>query len=114
MTTLKETVFIDRDNVVRLQLLEDGRPFATAYPDTTPTRWVLTFGAVTLDSDAVPTAFAWDAANSVLELNLGAQVADEMDFTAALLLVYAAEWPQGLVWLHPTCTPDKLTIRVCS
>jgi len=28
--------------------------------------------------------------------------------------VYAAEWPQGLVWLHPTCTPDKLTIRVCS
>lgn len=109
---LRETVYVDRDNAIRLQLLEDGVEFSTAYPAVTPTRWVLAVDDLTFDSDVNPEAFDWDSADSILELSLGALVTDPLDFTAAELTLYAAEWPYGIVWLHPTASPDRLFLRV--
>lgn len=117
MSTLKETVFVNRNNAVRLELKEDGVLFQTAYPAVTPTRWILTINDTTpivVDSDTAPTAFDWDGTTSVLELRLGALVSTALTYTLCTLVMYAAEWPLGLVWINPTCTPDKLTIRICT
>ncbi len=116
MSTLKETVYAGRNNVIRLALSEDGVLFHDAYPTTTPERWVLTINADTpiiIDSDVSPEAVAWDETTSVLELRLGAFVTDPLAFTLCTLVLYTAEWPDGLVWINPTCTPDKLQIRIC-
>lgn len=116
MSTLKETVFVGRNNVIRLTLSEDSTLFSTAYPTTTPTRWVLTLNTtvpVIVDSDISPDAFDWDAVNSILEIRMGALVATAVDYTSITLVVYAAEWPAGMVWVNPTCTPDKILVRVC-
>lgn len=109
---LKENVYIGRDNAIRLQLLEDGVVYSTVYPAVTPTRWVLAVDTLIFDSAINPEAFAWDSANSILELHLGALVMEALDFTAAELTIYASEWPDGIVWLHPISTPDKLYIRI--
>lgn len=107
---LKETVYIGRDNTIRLSLLEDGAAFATAYPAVTPSRWVLTFDDYEIDSDVNPEAFDWDETNSILQISLGDLVTDESDYLAAELTVYAAEWPNGIVWVHPIASPDRLYI----
>jgi len=109
---LKETVYIGRDNVIRLSLLEDGAAFATAYPTVTPTRWVLSFGTNEIDSDTDPSAFDWDAVNSILQISLGDLISAASDYAAAELTVYSADWPDGIVWIHPTASPDRLSIRV--
>lgn len=126
MSTLKETVYAGRNNAIRVTLLEDGVLLQDAYPDMTPTRWVLTIHATTtvngattdtpivVDSDSDAGVFDWDATTSVLELQLGGLLSEALDFTLTSLVMYAAEWPTGLVWFNPTCTPDKLLIRVCS
>ena len=116
MSSLKETVYIGRNNAIRLILNEDGVAFHTAYPDVDPTQWVLTINttpAITIDSDVNPEAFDWDETTSVLELRLGAMLSTAFNYTTAILTVYAAQWPDGMVWVNPTCTPDKLLIRVC-
>lgn len=116
MSALKETVFVGRNNVLRLTLSEDATPFATAYPSTTPTRWVFTINTtppVIIDSSTTPSAFDWDAVNSILEIRPGSLVSAAVDYTLATLVIYAAEWPEGLVWVSPTCTPDKILVRVC-
>jgi len=116
MSSLKETVYIGRNNAIRLILNEDGVAFHTAYPDVDPTQWVLTISttpAITIDSDVNPEAFDWDETTSVLELRLGAMLSTAFNYTTAILTVYAAQWPDGMVWVNPTCTPDKLLIRVC-
>lgn len=129
MSTLKETAYVGRNNAIRIALSEDGTLFQTAYPNVSPDRWVLTIAATTtttvdgvttttetpivMDSDTTPTAFDWDDANSVLELRLGAFVTAPLPYTLSTLIMYAPEWPDGLVWMNPTCTPDKLLIRIC-
>lgn len=116
MSKLKETVFAGRNNVIRLALSEDGVLFHVAYPGVTPTRWVLTIEAETpieVDSSVSASAFYWDSATSILELRLGNEVSDALDFTPCSLVMYSTTWPDGLVWVNPTCTPDKLTIRIC-
>ena len=116
MSTLKETVYIGRNNAIRLILSEDDEAFNDAYPSVTPTKWALTINAtpaIEIDSDDHPEAFDWDDSNSVLELRLGQLLSTAMNYTTAILTVYAAQWPEGLVWVNPTCTPDKLLIRVC-
>lgn len=116
MSVIKETVFSNRDNAIRLALSEDGVLFRTAYPSTSPTRWVLSLDAeppITIDSTMYPQAFFWDANHSILELRLGAILTTAFPYTPTHLVMYAAEWPGGLVWINPTCTPNKMLIRVC-
>ena len=113
MTTLKETAFVDHDNKIRLQLYEDDVVFATAYPTTTPSAWLLEMGDETIDSTVNPECFTWDGTNSILELNLGGFFTEEVPFTSVKLTVIADIWPNGVVWVHPTCTPDRLMIHVC-
>lgn len=110
---LNETIYIGRDNAIRLQLLEDGVAFATVYPSVTPTRWVLAVDTLLFDSAVNPEAFAWDSASSTLELTLGNLVTVALDPPeAAELTVFSSEWPDGIVWLHPVSTPDRLYITV--
>ena len=117
MSTLKETVFIGHDNEIRLLLKEDDVVLMDAYPTLAPSRWVLTIDSSTpieVDSDDSPSAFSWDADNSVLEMALGDFVGDDqVAYTSATLVLYAPSFADGLILLHPTCTPDKLKIRIC-
>ena len=116
MSSLKETVYVGRNNAIRLILNEDGIAFHTAYPTVVPTKWVLTINttpAITIDSGTSPAAFDWDAPTSVLELRLGSLLSTAINYTTSILTVYSAQWPEGMVWVNPTCTPDKLLIRVC-
>ena len=117
MSTVKETVFINRNNVIRLVLYEDGVLFQTAYPAVVPTRWVLKINSspiTEIDSDTYPMVFGWDSATSTLELALGSLLTTAMSYTACTLVLYAAQWPEGVVWFNPSCSPDKLLIRVCN
>lgn len=107
-----------RDNVVRLRLVEDGEPLHVRYEvSPTFTRFVLKLGSTTVDSNTVPTAFDYDPLTSVLELRL-ANAVGVVDFTVAMartpttLILYSAAWGNGVVWLHPTSTPDRLDIQV--
>lgn len=112
MSDLNEIVYIGHDNAVRLMLMEDGAPFAEKYPNVTPDRFVVTFGGKEIDSDQVPSAFRWIAEESTVEMNLGPVVTEECVPTSAKIVVYAAPWPNGIVWVHPTSTPDHLYLRV--
>lgn len=116
MSTVKETVFIDRDNAIRLILSEEGTLFTDKYPGVTPTRWVFTINTtvpIVVDSAVTPLAFTWDVAYSIIEIHLGAFVTAAVGYTTATLVIYSSIWPDGVVWINPTCTPDKLLIRVC-
>lgn len=117
MNIVREVVFAGRENAIRLELREDAELLMAAYPDLAPTRWVLTMAAptpITVDSDTAPSAFDWDAVTSVLTLRLGAQLTTALGPALCTLLVYDALFPNGAVLIHPTCTPDKLTIQVCA
>lgn len=121
MSKISGVVFVgssenaERDNVIRIQLCEDGAALHSKYtPAPTLTRFVLTVGALTLDS-AVPAeaaAFAYTAATSTLELRLSAYVSAAAAATLATLTIYTGDWPHGVVWIHPSATPDKLSISV--
>lgn len=117
MSTLKETIFAGRDNTIRLLLSEDDLLFHVAYPAVIPTRWVFTIHSATpvvIDSATTPTAFDWDGTASILELKLGSLVSTALSYTSTSLVMYSAVWPQGIVWVHPTCSPDRLQVRVCN
>ena len=117
MATLKETIYANRNNVIRLLLSEDDQLFHVAYPAVTPTRWLFTVYTATptvVDSDITPTAFDWDVATSILEIRLGALITSALDYTDTSLVMYSAVWPSGIVWANPTCSPDKLKVRVCT
>ncbi|MCP5197645.1 MAG: hypothetical protein H6974_12815 [Gammaproteobacteria bacterium] len=84
---------------------------------TTLTRFRLTVGATTIDSSVSgqEAAFSYDVDTSVLTLDLSKYLtaqADPNTKTAATLTVYSADWPDGVVWLHSSGTPDKLNIQV--
>ena len=116
MSTVKETVFIDRDNSIRLILSEEGTLFADKYPGITPTRWVFTINTtvpIVVDSTVTPSAFTWDGVHSIIEIHLGALVTTAVGYTTATLVIYSPIWPDGVVWINPTCTPDKLLVRIC-
>jgi hypothetical protein len=116
MSTLKETVFIDRANEIRLYLKEDDIALMEAYPTLAPSRWVLTIDSspeVEIDSSVNPEAFTWDDTNSILEIAIGPLVTETLSYTSAKLTMYAPTFSDGLILLHPTCTPDKLKIRIC-
>lgn len=117
MSVLKETVFVGRNNVIRITLYEDNVLFNSVYPGVTPTRWILTINSsppVVVDSSTTPTAFDWDAATSTLELSLGSILTTAMSYTFSTLVLYSAQWPNGICWFNPTCSPDKLMIRACT
>lgn len=121
MSKISGVVFVgpsgdeERDNVIRIQLYEDGAALHSKYtPAPTLTRFVLTLGALTLDS-AVPAeaaAFSYTAETSTLELRLSAYMAAAAAAASATLTVYSDDWPHGVVWIHPSATPDKLSIAV--
>ena len=118
MSKLKETVFVGRDNGIRLSLYEDGIALMTAYPDLVPTRWLLTIHSTTpieFDSDT-DSVFSWDSENSIVEISIGSSLTTS-DATASVpvtLRLFADIFSNGIVLLHPTCTPDKLYITICS
>lgn len=115
MSEIRETVYIGRDNSIRLLLKEDNVALMTAHPTLSPSRWLLTVHAVTpivADSAVNPELFSWNAAESVLELYLGSKVTTEIGYAVATLVMYDAQFPNGLVLLHPSTTPDRLRIRV--
>lgn len=115
--TIKETIFANRDNVIRLQLLEDGVLFFDKYPEVVVSRWVFTLNTtvpIVVDSQITAGAFIWTLLTSTLELKLGSTILSAIDYTPTTLVLYSTEWPNGLVWINPTCTPSKLSIRVCN
>ena len=116
MSELRETVYIGYDNAIRLALTEDDDALMTAYPTLSPSRWVLTIQhttPITFDSATAASAFDWDSTDSILELYLGPEVTEEIGYTAATLVMYDATlFPNGLVLLHPSTTPDRLKIRI--
>ena len=117
MSTLKETVFVSRNNVIRLVLYEDGEEFNTVYTGVVPSRWILKINTdpeIEVDSASSPELFNWDSASSTLELSLGSVIDTAMNYTLCTLVVYAEQWPDGIVWFNPTCSPDKLMIRACN
>lgn len=117
MSKLKETVFVGRDNAIRIELKEDGVILATAYPGLTPTRWLLTIHAaspVVIDSDTNPEAFEWDGDLSIVELRLGSILTTATSYVPCTLRLFSAEFPNGVVFVHPLCTTDKLFIRICT
>lgn len=114
---IKETIYANRNNVIRLLLSEDDQEFHVAYPAITPTRWIFTiYTAVptVVDSNDSPTSFDWDGATSILELKLGSLLSQALDYTDTSLVMYSSVWPSGIVWANPTCSPDRLKIRVCT
>lgn len=117
MSVLRETFFLNRSNVIRFVLSEGTKLFKDAYPTVVPSRWVFTINStepLVIDSDDVPIAFDWDQTTSTLEIHGGTLVVEAMNYTSATLVVYAPEWQEGVVWFNPTCTSDKVFIRVCN
>jgi hypothetical protein len=117
MPTIKETIYANRNNVIRLLLSEDDQLFHVAYPEVTPTRWVFTIHddiPVVVDSAVTASAFDWDAETSILELKLGSLFSESLAYTWTSLVMYSAVWPLGIVWVNPTCSPDRLQVRVCT
>lgn len=112
------TVFLEatpgpRDNVVRLRLVEDGEPLHVRYEvSPTFTRFVLKIGATTVDSTTAPEAFDYSTTTSVLELRLAEVLTAAIARTPVTLILYSAAWGNGVVWLHPTATPDRLDLQV--
>ena len=118
MGKLKEVVFTGRDNVIRLALAEDGTPLMAAYPELIPARWLLTIHAATsvdIDSDIDTEAFVWDPDASVIELRLGVVLTNSAPVSAAActLSLFSTEFPNGVILVHPTCTPDRLMLTIC-
>lgn len=115
MTILKETVYIDRDNTIRLALYEDSSLLKTAYPSLVPTRWILTIDTgtpIVVDSNTSPGAFNWDGTNSVIELALSGEIVSGFaTYTGTTLVMYSTEFPNGVVLLHPDYSHDKLKIN---
>ncbi len=102
-----------RDNVVRLRLMEDGEPLHVRYEiSPTFTRFVLYLGEITVDSDTAPTAFSYDPLTSLLELRLANALTAAVARTPVTLVLYCAAWSNGVVWLHPSATPDRLDLQV--
>ena len=119
MSKLVETIYVGRDNAIRLTLLEDQTPLKEVYTNLSPTRWLLTIHAQTpivFDSDIDSTAFDWDSTSSVLQIQIGPLVGSEHATLKAstTLRMFSAEFPNGVVFAHPTCTTDKLYITICS
>lgn len=116
MSEIRATVFIGRDNAIPLILKDGGQALMTAYPALVPTRWAFIIhtdaGPVTIDSEDSPLAFVWDAGTSVLSLKPGPYVTDEADLSDTTLILYSAEFPNGVVMLHPTDTASKLRVNV--
>lgn len=91
---MREIVYLNRDNVVDLQLQADG-----AAADLTPvSRMTLTLdGSTTIDSSTSPAAFDWSGGNGQLILSLGGESIAPGRYTAELV-VYDAVNTQGIVW----------------
>jgi len=91
---MREIVYLNRDNVIDLQLQADGSAV-----DLTPvTRMTLTLdGTTTIDSQTSPGAFDWSGGNGVVVLALGGESIGPGRY-AAELAVYDAVNTQGIVW----------------
>jgi len=115
MSLFRETVYLDRDNVIRLELREDEELLRVKYPGLVPTKWELiiaTTPPTTISSDTHPEAFNWEGDVSVLEIAIQAVLTQAFsDFTAVTLILYSAEFPNGLIYLHPLYTRDILKIN---
>lgn len=111
-----DTIFAGRNNSIILQLSLNNELLTTKYPNIIPTRWVFTIESSPeqiFDSSLNPECFSWDLNNSFIEIKIGTLFSSASGYKRTRLIMYAAEWPNGIVWLSP-CTIDTLSVRVCA
>jgi len=88
-----ETVYLDRDNVIDLQLLVDNEPVDLSGV----TRMDLVFDETVISSDDYPDVFDWTIGNGVVRIKLyGMNI--EQRYYDAQLIVYDDSTPHGIVW----------------
>lgn len=109
---LRETLFLNRNNTIRIKLYEDEVAFTTNYPSNPPTRFILKVGSITIDSNYSPSCFNWDSLNSTLEIDIASYSGLSRGTYWVELIIYSSIWSNGVVWIHPTDTPDKLQIKI--
>jgi len=92
---LTEVVYLGKDNTIDLLLKADGE--AQDLSDTT--RMTLGLDDTVIDSATSPDAFDWDTGTTgKLVLALGAEAIDAGVYKRAVLVVYNADNPNGVVW----------------
>lgn len=109
---IKETVFPNRGNVLKVRLQSGGR----VQDLTSITRVTLTVGSTVVDSDVNPEAFDWasESVVGVLLLRLGGVLTTgTTGFVKGTITIYDPDFPEGLVW-EQSCTVPNLLINVCA
>ena len=90
-----------------LKLTEDGAAVNLA----NVTRYLLTVGSETVDSDTAPAAFDASAGSGVLALILG-DALSVAGTNYARLVLFDDSNPDGVVWVDAQGTPNKLQLVV--
>jgi len=88
-----ETVYLDHDNVVDLQLLIDKQPADLS----AVTKMELVFDEVVISSSDYPDVFDWSEGNGIVHIKLYG-VPIERKYYDARLIVYDGSTPHGIVW----------------
>ena len=99
---ITETVYLERDNAIDLQLLADGAVVSLASVN----RMEVTAdnGAWSVSSETAPDAFDWSAGNGMVTIALGLQAIPAGNHTARLV-VYDPSNQHGIIW-------DRIILRV--
>ena len=88
-----ETVYLDHDNVIDLQLLEDNTPVDLGGV----TRMDLVFDDVVISSEDYPEVFDWTVGDGIVRIKLYG-MSLERRYYDAKLIVYDDSTPHGIVW----------------
>lgn len=101
---LTEVVYVGHDNVIELELTEDGNTVDLS----SVLKVVVDFGAIEIDSDQTAAGiFTWNAQGRLtMKLGLVPAIADMVGTHVVRLTVYSAEEPNGVVWL------ERMVLRV--
>jgi hypothetical protein len=92
---ITETVYLERDNAIGLQLLADGVVVSLA--SVTRMEVIAATGAWSVDSAVAPDAFDWSAGNGMATIALGQQNIPAGRHTCRLV-VYDPSNQHGIVW----------------
>lgn len=117
MSKISATLFVGKNNSIPLVLKAGESLLTEQVPDLVPSRWRLIIHAPTpveIDSADNPEAFVWSAPLSMVDLKPGPLLSvvtdDYVDTT--LILYDSILFPDGLTYLHPTSTPDRLEVLI--
>lgn len=103
MSRVTETVYLDRDNIISLVILEDGEPVADL---SGITRVVLTVAGAVLDSDVVGATVIWwtdqvtyeEQTVDALSLRLGHEDLTPGTYEDGCLVLFNVYNPAGVVY----------------